>query len=112
MILFLGIYANKSSEFKTTFLLKNMCWPSKNKSMIRNRPVGCQFVVYEITGQMCKYVCIMVFVTSTLQLKNIGNYLTIEGEAKKKNEKKSESISIPCSVMRSIKPMMILIYIY
>ena len=54
----------------------------------------------------------MVFVTSTLQLKNIGNYLTIEGEAKKKNEKKSESISIPCTVMRSIKPMMILIYIY
>ena len=88
MILFLGIYANKSSKFKTTFLLKNMCWPNENKFMIRNQPVGCQFAIYEITGLMCKYVYRMVFVTTTLQLKNIGNYPTIEGEATKMKKKK------------------------
>lgn len=88
MILFLGVYANKSSKFKTTFLLKNMCWPSKNKSVIRNQPVGCQFAIYEITGQMCKYVYIMVFVTSTLQLKNIGNYIMSNRGRGEKNEKK------------------------
>lgn len=96
---------------KQLFLLKNMCWPSKNKSMIGNQPVGRQFAVYEITGQMCKCVCIMVFVTSALQWKNIGNYLMSNNRGRGEKNEKNESISIPWTVMRSIKPMMILIYI-
>ena len=79
--------------------------------MIGNQPVGRQFAVYEITGQMCKYVCIMVLVTSALQWKNIGNYLMSNNRGRdEKKKKKNESRSIPWTVMRSIKPMMILIY--
>lgn len=55
--------------------------------------MGRQFAVYEITGQMCKYVCIMVFVTSALQWKNIGNYLMSNNRGRgEKNEKKRKHI--------------------